>query len=116
MKFEVTKKQMRDEKPMIAVSYCGLQYLLGSTEPIAYSAGVYGWACDYYKVESSNGRTLWISTGFAPIGDRVDYKITTKFNDKARHIACSDLDCERRKNQTTALLKEFADEVLKDER
>lgn len=116
MKFEVTKKQMRDEKPMIAVSYCGLQYLLGYTEPIAYSAGVYGWACDYYKVESSNGRTLWISTGYAPTGDRVDYDTIKTYERKAEKIACSNLGYEQRKNQMTALLKDFVDEVLKDER
>lgn len=119
MKFKVTQKEMKKEKPMIAVLGSGLDWLISYESPVCYSASnTYGWRCDYYKVEGSNGRTLWISTGYAPIGDRVKYEMTKRYNDKAREIACADINYsyEEKKNQIDSLLKKFVDEVLKDER
>ena len=115
MKFKVTQKEMKDQKPMIAVNYCGLQWLLEYKSPICYSSSnTYGWACDYYKVESTDGRTLWISTGYMPQGKQIDYATAKRYNEKARQIAHRYIaySLEKQKTTTDLLLKKFVDEVL----
>ena len=60
MKFKATKKAMKDNYYyIIGIGYCDAQYLLQDEKPIAYSAGVYGWQCDYYDVDG-----VLISTGY----------------------------------------------------
>lgn len=118
MKFKVTKKEMKDAKPMIAVNYCALQWLLEYESPICYSSSnTFGWLCDYYKVESTDGRTLWISTGYKSQGKQIDYATAKRYNEKAREIAYSDIaySWEEKKTTTDLLLKKFIDEVLDNE-
>ena len=109
MKFEVTKKEMRREE-VYSVGYCKLQFLLRFEDPIAYSVSVYGWACDYYKVGN-----IYISTGYSPIGKKVDYKLIQKYEAKARKIIsiCWD-DYKKEKAMLTRLLKKFVAEITKE--
>ena len=103
MKLRATKKEFKDSN-VIKVGYCGLQTLLRNENPIAYSAGVHGWACDYYKV----GYNTFISTGYAPIGKSVDYDIVEKYEFKAQEIVYSlRLDYEKEREALAALLEEF---------
>lgn len=78
MKFKVSKKSFRHEE-VYRIGYCKLQWLLASADPIAYSSGKYGWACDYYKFGN-----IYISTGYSPIGKQVDDKIVKHFDKLAR--------------------------------
>ena len=108
MKLEVTKKEMRREE-VYSVGYCKLQYLLRYEEPIAYSHGVYGWACDYYKFGN-----IYISTGYSPIGKQVDYKIIQKHEAKAEKIiSIYRGDYKKEKAMLTRLLKKFVAEITK---
>ena len=110
MKFKATKKQMREGyNKIISIGYCNAQNLLEHKNPIAYSAGIYGWACDYYDV----GGVL-ISTGYGPIGESPDYDIIRKYDSQAEKINHNyNLSYEERKNQVNDLLNEFIAEVTK---
>ncbi len=110
MKFKATKKQMRDGyNKIISIGYCNAQNLLEHKNPIAYSAGVYGWSCDYYDI----GGVL-ISTGYAPIGQSPNYDIIHKYDSQAEKINHNyNLSYEERKNQVNGLLNEFISEVTK---
>jgi hypothetical protein len=102
MKFKTTKKEMRDCNPL-RVGYCKAQYLLSYESPIAYSAGDYGWACDYYNIDG-----VWISTGYSPIGRAVDYEMLKTYEYKAAAIQCDySLGYEEKKEKTKKLLKEW---------
>ena len=86
MKLQTTKKAIKNSfNRIIAVSYCDAQYLLRYKRAFAYSCGVYGWACDYYEI----GNTC-ISTGYDPIGKRVDWSVLKKLEDEARAIIMGD--------------------------
>ncbi len=108
MKFKVTRKEMREGyNKIVSIGYCKAQNLLRYQNPIAYSAGVNGWACDYYDV----GGVL-ISTGYAPIGTSPDYDIICKYESQAEKISSDySLSYEERKNRTNDLLNEFIAEV-----
>lgn len=109
MEFEVTKKEMRS-KEIYRVGYCDLQHLLRCEEPVAYSHGVDGWACDYYKVEN-----IYICTGYSPIGKQVDYKIVEKYETKSRKITSAYYaDHKKAKAMLSRLLKKFIAEITKE--
>lgn len=79
-----TKKAMREGYArIISVGYGGMQALLSHQTPIAYSAGVYGWACDYYSV---NG--VLISTGYAPLAGTVaaPYELVQAYERQAKAV------------------------------
>ena len=104
MKFEVTKKEMRREE-VYSVGYCALQFLLRFEEPIAYSMSVYGWACDYYKVEGA-----YICTGYNTIGKITDYKMIKKYEAKAEKII-TNIAFEKQKTLLSHLLKKLIKEL-----
>ena len=106
-KFKATKKEMREQNQIISVGYCDLAYLLRYEEPRAYSAGVYGWDCDYYRVND-----VIICTGYRPIKSKntktLDYDTINAFNEKAREIVNNhQLTFEEAKYTVTMLLEEF---------
>lgn len=111
MKTKISKQQARGLFPqMIAIPYCGAQFLLRHKEPFAYSAGVYGWSCDYYDVGG-----VGISTGYRPIGKTVPYELVHRFEDQARHLAVdSDLDYETERGMIDDLLSGFLREIMKE--
>ena len=73
VKLRATKREMREGyDKVLRIGYCNAQNLLWGEEPFAYSAGRYGWCCDYYDIHG-----VLISTGYSPIeskGMRSDYK------------------------------------------
>ena len=103
MKFKVAKKDFAD-CVVYKVGYCQLQYLLPENEAIAYSSGVCGWSCDYFDLGS-----FYISTGYAPIGKELPYKLIQKYNAKSEKI--SSFDYEKAKKQKARLMKQFIAEV-----
>lgn len=82
MKFKVTKKEMRQSgRDILKIGYCNAQFLLRGFDPVAYSERREGWACDYYDI---NG--VYISTGYDPIGAKVDYDLIREYDKKAEAI------------------------------
>lgn len=81
-KIKVTQKEMKENYYILGVGYCAMERLLYYETPIAYSAGVYGWSCDYYYVND-----VVISTGYGPISSKnmkTDYTLIEKYEAKAR--------------------------------
>lgn len=68
MPIRVTKKDMKENYFLLGASYCALSDLLGNFGTHLYSAGVYGWSCDYFIIEDGNRRAV-ISTGYSPVYD-----------------------------------------------
>lgn len=99
MKLKTTKKEIRQGySKIIRVGYCDLQHLLTYRSPFAYSTRVEGWACDYYDV---NG--VCISTGYSPIGQKVDYDIIKKYDTMSIGKTCLEKE---------ELLYQFIEEVF----
>ena len=104
MKTKISKQQARGLFPqMIAIPYCGAQFLLRHKEPFAYSAGAY------------DVGGVGISTGYRPIGKTVPYELVHRFEDQARHLAVeSDLDSGTERGMIDDLLGEFLREIMKE--
>lgn len=111
MKFKTTKKFVMDNAITIEVGYCELQNLLQFAEPVAYTAGVYGWNADIYQI----GRYA-IVTGYKPFGNlKPSWKIVDVYNNAARHILKKEnLSFENKKEEIQKLLQEFIEEVKKE--
>lgn len=53
MKYKTTRKAIVSGTPanrLVCAGFCDLQMLLRNHEPVAYTAGVYGWNFDVYEV------------------------------------------------------------------
>lgn len=111
MKYRTTKKGIRNcGSSVYKVGYCNLQFLLRFNNPFAYSEGVYGWACDYYRIGGYDG--VIISTGYSPIGKALDYSICEEYDRKARAIIENyGLTYEQQKAEVKALLDEFIQRI-----
>ena len=82
MKLKTTKKQIRNHfGTVLSIGYCSAQSLLHFKSPFAYSAGVYGWSCDYYQIGN-----VCISTGYSPVGTSVDYSLISEYEKQAKKI------------------------------
>ena len=109
MKFKTTAKSIRESYgKKIAVSYCGMQYLLSNHAPVAYTCGVYGWNFDVYAV---NGVT--ICTGYrGMVGCSVDYETLNEYETKAEKIVLDyKTPYEERTEAVERLLLEFLSKV-----
>ena len=82
MKCKVTMREVRNNyRNIVAIGYCEMQALLSYETPFAYSAGVYGWNCDYYDIDG-----VCISTGYRPIGRHIDYEKLQEAEKAAQEI------------------------------
>lgn len=110
MKIKTTKKQVKNYYNNIySIGYCNAQYLLEGVNPFAYSAGQYGWACDYYEIEN-----VCISTGYNPIGENINYDLVRKYDNKAKAILNDyNIDYQKRKNKVNRLLIKFINQLKK---
>lgn len=91
-KYRITAKAVRDAMragaPTVAIGYCEL-HLLECADPEAYTAGVYGWNFDVYRLGG-----LTICTGYrGMIGVDVD---TTTIRKAAAALDSADLDARER--------------------
>ena len=87
-KQRVTVKCIREAEragaPTVRVGYCGAQYLLSGIEPDYYTAGVYGWNCDIYRIAG-----LTICTGYrGMVGEPA--VLTADYEQRARAAAGED--------------------------
>ena len=84
-KIKITRKEIKGRfNKILSVNAWSMQSLLKYQEPFAYSAGIYGWDCDYYMVND-----LLICTGYRPItgkGISIDYDLLQKYDGKAREV------------------------------
>ena len=82
MKCRVTAREVRNNyRNIVSIGYYQAQYLLRYEIPFAYSAGVYGWNCDYYDIDG-----VCISTGCRPIGKSVDYATLESYESTAETV------------------------------
>ena len=111
MKFKTTKKEMRDNYYIIGAGYCSMQYLLYYKNPIAYSSGVYGWACDYYDIDG-----VIISTGYSYIASKntkASYELIKEYELKAEKIIYNhNLKYDTKKKKVNKLLNDLIAEAL----
>jgi hypothetical protein len=111
-KIKTTKREMRDNYFIIGVGYCKAQWLLNYENPIAYSVGAYGWACDYYEVDG-----VVISTGYSPLNSKnalASYEMIKSYDDKASLILENGGNHEQKKNALKMLLIEFVREAKRN--
>ena len=107
-RYRTTKKaQMSNNNRIISVGYCNLQYLLSCVEPYAYSAGTYGWSCDYYELP----RGLRVSTGYDTCGKHVEYDLLKKYDEAAERICRETWQYDERRKRLNALIEDFAGDV-----
>ena len=88
-KIKTTKKEMRNNYIILGVGYCDMQHILTFESPIAYSAGYYGWACDYYLIKDEALGEVIISTGYSPIASKnmnTYYNLIREYEEKARQL------------------------------
>ena len=75
MKAQISKKEVRNTNyRIISTGFCDMQFLLRHHDYNLYSAGIYGWSCDYYIINSDNTGMFTpytvISTGYQPLNNR----------------------------------------------
>lgn len=107
MKYKTTKTSVKNGYyHIIGISYCKAQNLLHYQNPVAYSAGVYGWSCDYYDIDNT-----CISTGYNYIDNmntKYDYETLLNYDNKACKIICDNsIKWEDKRIMVNKLLNEF---------
>lgn len=118
MKLRASKSEIRNNSYyVLSLGYCEADYLLKSQSPFAYSCGIYGWSCDYYEINTGK-HSIIISTGYSPINDKnikLDkdfYKITRKYNEKARSINAMPNKWETTQKKLQKLLYKYIDKEI----
>ena len=110
-KIKVSKSEAKNNNHRIlGTGYCNMYYLLKYHYPTAYSAGTYGWSCDYYDINN-----VVISTGYDYIKSKNmkdDYDLIKQYEDKARSIIC-DNHYHDSKEAVNKLLLELLEELKK---
>lgn len=112
MRVQVTKRDvMKQNRFVICVGYCDLQYLLRFKDSQFYTAGMYGWNADIYQVSPS----AVIVTGYRPFGNvKVEFGILRGFENRASHILNQrELTYDEKKEALDEILDEFLQVVLK---
>ncbi len=114
-KLKATRKNVKDNNyRILGAGYCSMQSLLHFKDPLAYSAGVNGWQCDYYDVNN-----VIISTGYSPLNNKnitCDYK-TIKVYEDAAHAFLYDhtISWDQKRDAVNALLHQLLDQVKYDQ-
>ena len=113
MKIKVTRKQLQAwSKKVVAIGYCGAQYLLSQETPIGYNAGVYGHNYNAYYVDG-----VIITTGYRPIGEHVDYDLLQEYETRAEKVLSSNVSpflqdiYDEKVAEVQRLLREFVSKL-----
>ena len=110
-KIKVSKSEVKNNNyRILGVGYCKMQYLLQYQQPTAYSAGAYGWSCDYYDINN-----VVISTGYNRIHSqnmKDDYDLIKQYEDRACSIVC-DNHYQNSKEAVNKLLLELLEKLKK---
>ena len=117
MKLQTTKTTIKNNFcTVLTVGYCELQYLLIYSNAFAYSAGVYGWACDYYT-PSDKFRGVCLATGYNVDrlnGKRVSYELVKEYEQKARDLVCDYSTQINKREALNTLIDEFIEKALSE--
>ena len=110
MKLKTTNKQIRANfYKVLNIGYCDAQYLLSYKNPFAYTCGVYGWSADFYEIDN-----VCISTGYRPIGKKVDYILLQELEKQARNICLDyELNRETKEKQLNELINKLINSLNK---
>lgn len=113
MKFKTTKKAvMEGYNAVISVGYCGFQNLLFRRDPVAYTAGIYGWNADIYDL----GGGVALVTGYRPFGN-VNHTsgMYADFEERAKNARynCGGDELDQKLDE---LIKEFVEVVASNEK
>lgn len=109
MKFKTTAKSIRSQGgKIIAIGYCGAQYLLHYENEVSYTCGTYGWNFDVYCVDG-----VTICTGYRGMpGKHIDYDLLNEYETKAEKIICDwHMPYEEQKEKVKTLLRELLAKV-----
>ena len=116
MKLQTTRSNIRNNfGTVLTAGYCEIQYLLNYCSPFAYSAGVYGWSCDYYT-PSTKYSGVCIATGYNTDrlgGKRVSYELVKEYEQKARELVL-DYPQINKREALNALIDEFIEKALEE--
>lgn len=108
-KIRITKKVAKAaSQTLLSVGYCRIQTLIMHLQPYAYSAGVYGWSCDYYALNDK----VVISTGYRPIGHPIDTTLCDKYEAAAQRAYKRRPWDDAQKYVSGTLLPKFIHEAL----
>ena len=114
MKLQTTKTNVKNNfVTILTVGYCELQYLLNCCSAFAYSAGVYGWGCDFYQ-PSSKFSGVCIATGYNTDrmgGKQVSYELVKEYEQKAREVM-NDYSQTNKREALNTLIDEFIEKAL----
>ena len=103
MKFKTTKKNVLSKACKVySVGYCDMAELLRYSEPIAYTAGIYGWNANVYEIEG-----VIIVTGYRPFGEPVDHELLKVYEQKASDLNSIPSNYKEHKKAIELLLSEF---------
>jgi len=110
MKLKTTNKQIRANfYKVLSIGYCDAQYLLLYKKPFAYTCGNYGWSADFYEIGN-----FCISTGYRPIGEKVDYTLLQELEKQARNIYLdNNLNREEKEMRIDELINKLINSVNK---
>ena len=115
MKLKTTKSNIKNNfGSVLTVGYCEIEYLLNYCNPFAYSAGVYGWACDYYT-PSKKYNGVCIATGYNTDrlgGKRVSYELVKEYEKKATDIVLGDNTHINKRDALNILIDDFIEKAL----
>ena len=103
MKFRTTRKEVVNNYPVIiSAGYCALSNLLRFCDPVAYTAGVYGWNFDVYH---ENG--VCICTGYRNMPGKPGY-LANAYEETAKKIMDDEqLTWDQKRDETIYALMEF---------
>ena len=117
MKYRTTNRDVRNGyRAVLLIGYCDLQHLLTWQNPVAYTAGVYGWNADIYDV----GNDVAICTGYRPVGKRVNFNTVREYDNRAKEILADrsipdyGLRWETQRKKLNDLIQEFINTVLNE--
>ena len=117
MKLKTTKTNIKNNFcTVLTVGYCELQYLLNYSNAFAYSAGVYGWACNYYT-PSSKYNGVCLATGYNVDrlgGKRVSYELVKEYEQKAIELVCNYNSQINKRESLNILIDEFIEKALNE--
>lgn len=114
MKFKTSMKAMNESYFVVRFGYCEIQALLHGQEPIAYSSGVYGWNCDYYRTTFP---WVVISTGYRPTGTRLfSFNEADFYENQAKEIIYDySIQYDERMKKLEKLLSHFYSDLREKE-
>lgn len=109
MKYKTTAKAIKNGTcvdTLFSAGYCTMCYLLSCETPVAYTAGVYGWNFDVYRVEGYTICTGYRGMPGRPLKGVAEYEERAKSICSAYRTSFSERKAELRKLLVEMLSKQ----------